>query len=262
MSERDGLVRTDEDNVCTLKICRGKSLNAINRQLLRDLSQELESIALAPTIRALIITAEGETAFCAGADLKERKGMTLDETREFVTTIGPVFRQLELVPIPTIAVMNGVAFGGGLELALACDFRIAVASARMGLTECQLGIIPGAGGTQRLPRLIGPSKAAEMILTAKVVDAYMAVELGLINYVEHSVNSALDRAYDIISGIKKCAPLSVRAAKSAMQKGADMSMDDALKEEFRNYETLIESEDRVEGLRAFAEKRRPQFMGR
>jgi len=262
MSEHDGLVRIDEDDLCTLKICRGKSLNAINRQLLRDLSRELDSIARTPKVRAVIITSEGETAFCAGADLKERKGMTLDETREFVTTIGQVFRQLELTPVPTIAVMNGVAFGGGLELALACDFRVAVANARMGLTECQLGIIPGAGGTQRLPRLIGPSKAAEMIFTAKVVDAYLAQQLGLVNYVEHSVKSALDRAEDIVKGIKRCAPLSVRAAKAAMQKGADMTMDDALKEEYRNYATLIETEDRVEGLRAFAEKRKPVFVGR
>lgn len=260
MSEIDGLVRKDEDGLCTLKICRPKALNAINRQLLKDLSKELDAIS--STTRAVLIIGEGETAFCAGADLKERKGMTLDETREFVTAIGQVFRQLELLPVPTIAAMNGVAFGGGLELALACDFRIAAANSRMGLTECALGIMPGAGGTQRLPKLIGPSKAAEMIFTAKVIDAYSALQLGLVNYVEPSVPSMLTKAMQLADGIKRCAPLSVMAAKRAMQRGPDLAMDEALAEELAAYETLIGTEDRVEGLSAFAEKRAPVYQGR
>lgn len=257
----DGLFRIDDGDVRVLKIRRAKSLNAINRQLLTDLSRELTALTEDKHVRALIITAEGESAFCAGADLKERRGMSLDETREFVATIGKVFRQLELVEIPTIAAMNGSAFGGGLELALACDFRLAAAHARMGLTECLLGIMPGAGGTQRLPRLIGPSRAAEMIFAGKVIDAHAAHAMGIVNYVEHSAPSVVARAHQIADGIKRCAPLSVKAAKRAMQRGWDLRMDDALAEEYRAYETLIGTEDRVEGLKAFAEKRTPNFKG-
>lgn len=262
MQEHDGLVRIDEGEVSILKICRPKALNAINRKLLADLSTELSNVASEARVRALIITADGESAFCAGADLKERRGMSLDETREFVTAIGAVFRQLELVEIPTIAAMNGVAFGGGLELALACDFRVAVSGARMGLTECLLGIMPGAGGTQRLPRLISPSKASEMILTAKIVDASAALELGLVNYVEPNVTELMARAMNLVEGVRRCAPLSVKAAKRAMQRGYDLEMTDALLEEFKCYSTLIGTEDRVEGLAAFAEKRAPHFVGR
>jgi methylglutaconyl-CoA hydratase len=261
MHEQDGLVRIDVDDIRILKICRRKSLNAINRQLLTDLSQELSVVASDSHIRALVVTAEGESAFCAGADLKERRTMSLEQTHEFVTTIGRVFRQLELLEIPTIAAMNGSAFGGGLELALACDFRVALTGARYGLTECMLGIIPGAGGTQRLPRLIGPSRASEMILTGKVVDAHVALELGLVNYVEHSASSVMARTHQLVEGIRRCAPLSVKAAKKSIHRGFDLSMEDGLAQEFACYQTLIGTEDRVEGLKAFAEKRPPQFVG-
>lgn len=256
------LIRQDENDVCFLRIARSDALNALNRSLLTALSKEFKTISEDSKVRALVITGEGEKAFCAGADLKERRDMTLEQTRDFVRTIGQVFRQLELLEIPTIAAMNGVAFGGGLELALACDFRIAIQSAKMGLTECALGIIPGAGGTQRLPRLIGPTLAKEMILTARILDADSAMQMGLLSAVAVTQEDLMVEVGKLIERLKKCAPLSIRAAKKAIDGGSGLNMPQALELEWMAYQTILESEDRVEGLKAFAEKRTPQFAGR
>lgn len=261
MSEHECLLREDEGEVRTLRIMRPAAMNALNRELLSAFSREFQEIKNEPKVRALIVTAEGERAFCAGADLKERRDMSIEQTKEFVAAIGDTFRQLEKVEIPTIAAMNGSAFGGGLELALACDFRLAVSTAKMGLTECRLGIIPGAGGTQRLPRLVGMAKAKRMILIGAVVDAAEALEMDLIDEVAEDATNLIARVNALVDDIKKCAPLSVKASKRSIQLGCNLEIDDGLRVELECYESLIHSRDRVEGLRAFAEKRAPKFTG-
>lgn len=256
------LIRTDEGGVCTLRLARPDARNALNLSLLQSLKAELEAIAQSSKLRVLVITGEGDKAFCAGADLKERRSMDLEQTRTFVSLISAVFRQIEALEIPSIAVMNGVAFGGGLELALACDFRVAIKSAKMGLTECALGIIPGAGGTQRLPRLVGLSRAKELILSAQVIDAEEALSIGLVDAVANDASQLHREAQRRAEALLRCAPLSVKAAKQAIMQGLEQPLDKGLAIEHDAYERIIESEDRKEGLRAFAEKRTPQFMGR
>jgi methylglutaconyl-CoA hydratase len=250
------------DNIAVVTLKRPESLNALNRQLLEELRAVAFDLASNRGIRAVVFTGAGDKAFCAGADLKERKDMSLDDTRKFVSLISDVFTQIAKLPMPTIAAINGVAFGGGLELALACDMRVMQAGKEVGLTECALGIIPGAGGTQRLPRLVGEAKAKELIFSARRVGADEAAAIGLVNRVAGQDETAFDIALELAKQIAKCAPLSVRSAKEAIDQGAGRQLEDGLKIEARCYEAIVTSEDRAEGLKAFAEKRTPSFLGR
>jgi enoyl-CoA hydratase len=174
------LTRIDEFALITLD--RPEVLNALNFQLLRDLGTAFDQVASGDA-RALLVTGTGERAFCAGADVKELIGRSLSATREGAAFGQAIFSKLDALPIPSIALINGYAFGGGLELALACTFRLAARTARLGLPEIRLGLIPGYGGTQRLPRLIGEARALEMILTGRAVEAEEAERIGLVNRV-------------------------------------------------------------------------------
>jgi enoyl-CoA hydratase/carnithine racemase len=228
-------------------------------------NQELARIAGAlgadPEVRAVVLTGAGDAAFCAGADLKERKGIPADQSGPFIDAISGAIDAWSKIPRPTIAAMNGSAYGGGLELALACDFRIAVETAEMGLTEVRLGIMPGAGGTQRLPRLVGVAAAKEMILLGRRITARRAAELGLVMAAvpAERLREEVDRVLAELAG---CAPLSVMQAKHAIDQGIDLPIDEALRLERRCYDVTLFSEDRDEGLRAFAERRPPRFQGR
>ncbi|HEY1100087.1 MAG TPA: enoyl-CoA hydratase-related protein, partial [Myxococcota bacterium] len=208
-----------------------------------------------------LIIAGNDKAFCAGADLKERKGMSPTEVRAFLRRIKGIMDLVERVPMPTIAAIEGVAFGGGCELALACDMRVLGKGATIGLTECALGIIPGAGGTQRLPRLIGPAKAKELIFTARKLDADAALAVGLANHVVAAGN-ALARALELANEIAGTAPIAVEAAKAAIDGGLSTGISEGLLLEARAYEVTLYTEDRKEALAAFAEKRKPVFHGR
>ena len=208
----------------------------------------------------VIITGAGEKAFSAGADLKERPTLNEKQVRRNVNKIGEVFTMIEELPQPTIAAMNGYALGGGFELALACDFRYAVNDAIMGLTEVSWAIIPGAGGTQRLSRLIGTSKAKELILTARKISAWEGYELGVINKVvsrEDLIHSAVELAEEIM----KNGPLAVAQAKYAINYGSSADIKTGLAIESKAYEIIIPTSDRLEALAAFREKRMPQFKG-
>lgn len=252
--ERDGYV-----GIITLN--RPDELNALNYDTLDRLGALVEEVRLdSKAIRVVIIKAEGR-AFCAGADLKERRTLTEQQVRRNVRKIRDVFTALERLPQPTIAMINGFAFGGGFELALACDFRFAIAEAKMGLTEVSLGIIPGAGGTQRLTRLIGPSKAKELILTARRITAVDAYALGIVNGVAEDAEQLEELASGLASEILANAPLAVYQAKAAIDRGASVDLQTGLDLETMCYEVIIPTKDRLEALEAFREKRKPNFTG-
>ncbi|GAC1352436.1 MAG: enoyl-CoA hydratase [Polyangiales bacterium] len=213
-------------------------------------------------MRALIITGAGDKAFCAGADLKERQALTKDQVRDVVNLYRTEFGAIDCCPKPVIAAINGVALGGGLELALTCDLRVAAAGAILALPETSLAIIPGAGGTQKLPRVIGEARAKEMILLARRLTADEAQEWGLVNRVVPKGAKLVDEVLAFIEPILKGAPIAQAAALEAIDEGLDATLEAGIRLEVRAYERTLESEDRDEALRAFAEKREPKFHGR
>jgi len=244
---------------------RPGAANALSRALVAELTQLLGAlageVAGGADIRALILTGAGDKAFSAGADLKERRTWTLDDTRVFLGEINALMNALDDFPRPVIAAINGVAFGGGLELALACDLRIAADTAEVGLTEVRLGIIPGAGGTQRLTLIAGVAAAKELILTGRRIGATRAKELGIVSEVVPSddLSAAAARWATEIAG---AAPLALGAAKRAIDYGTGRTLSQGLCFERTNYEEVLVTEDRNEGLAAFAEKRPPVYKGR
>lgn len=250
-----------EKGIGFIKLNRPEAANALSLQLLKELKECLSAISKNRKIRVVLLTGSGEKAFCAGADLKERKTMNEEQARETVKLIGSTVNQVEALPQPVIAVMNGAAFGGGLELALACDLRIASKDAKMGLTEVSLGIIPGAGGTQRLPRIIGIAKAKELIYTARRISAAEALEINLVNAV-FDKEVLLEKAVELALEISKNAPLSLIQAKVAINRGIETDLATGLKIEELAYNELLHTEDRLEGLAAFQEKRQPQYQGK
>jgi methylglutaconyl-CoA hydratase len=251
----------EQDGVVTLTLNRPDSANALSLALLYDLHDALYQIKFRPDVRVVIVTGAGDKAFCAGADLKERRGMDDTQVRKTVSLIRSVVEDLADLPMPTIAAINGVAFGGGTELALAADLRIASQAAKLGLTETSLAIIPGAGGTQRLPRLIGLAKAKELIYTARRIDADEALSLGLVNQVVEAAD-LLPAAHRLASDIAANGPVAVRQAKFAIDQGFGVDLRTGLAIEQKAYEVVIPTDDRLEGLAAFAEKRKPKYNGR
>jgi enoyl-CoA hydratase/carnithine racemase len=248
------------DGIALVTLNRPAYHNALNRPLLRELSQLTEVLREERDTRVVIFTGAGEKAFCAGADLKERQTFTEEDVRQFIVLIRDTFTRIAELPQPTIAAINGVAFGGGMELALACDLRLMDEAARMGLTETSLGIIPGAGGTQRLPRLVGVAKAKELILMAKRFGAAEALQMGLVNAIS-APGEVLSLAWEWAETLKQNAPLALIQAKWAIDRGLETGMGEGLLLETKAYDVLIPTKDRLEGLAAFQEKRKPQYRG-
>ncbi|MBA2875363.1 enoyl-CoA hydratase [Thermaerobacillus caldiproteolyticus] len=249
-----------DHGIALITLNRPETANALSIALLKDLQQLLHHLAFQRSIRTVIVTGAGEKAFCAGADLKERAGMNETEVRKTVALIRETVNQFEQLPQPVICAMNGSAFGGGLELALACDIRIAADTAQLGLTETSLGIIPGAGGTQRLPRLIGKGKAKELIFTAKRITAREAEQLGLVEYVIPR-EQVLEKAVELAKQMAQNAPIALMQAKLAINRGLDVDLYTGLKIEQMAYDITIPTKDRLEGLQAFKEKRKPVYKG-
>ena len=249
------------NNLAFITLNRPEAMNAFNYDMLLELGQVVEAIRINPDIRVVVFTGAGEKAFSVGADLKERKNMTDDLVKRNIFKIGEVFSTIENLPQPTIAMMNGFAFGGGMELALACDFRIVAEGTLLGLTETSLGIIPGAGGTQRLPRLIGEAKAMELILTARRLTSAEALEYGLATRL-----AARDELADVTgafaNSILANGPVALQQAKFAIKNGMNADLQTGLQIERKAYEITIPTEDRVEALAAFGEKRKPVFKGK
>lgn len=257
------LTLTQDEVIWTLTINRPASLNALNAQVLSELSEALDFMAQKPysEARVLVVTGAGEKAFVAGADIKSMTQMSESEAETFGKNGQNVFRKLERIKIPVIAAVNGFALGGGLELALACDFIYASEKAQFGLPEVSLGLIPGFGGTVRLSKVLGPSAAKEWIYTGKIVKAEEALKLGLVNYIFS--------ASDLMTEVKKTAqliasrgPVAIAAAKQSIQKSQDLEIDEAMAFEANAFKKLFASFDMKEGTQAFVEKRKAQFEGR
>lgn len=246
-----------DDTFATVRLNRPEVLNALSFDVLRELSDAFDAVSRSRA-RALVIAGTGDKAFCAGADIRELMAPGLIAQRDGATFGQATFSKLERLGIPSVAVINGYAFGGGLELAMACTFRIATPNAKMGLPEIKLGLIPGYGGTQRLPRLVGEAKALELILSGKSVDAAEAERIGLVNRVvqgDDPVALGCEFAAQF-TGFSRCASLF---ARQAVQRAAGVGLQDGLKIEADLSTLAFQTADAAEGMAAFVEKRKPTF---
>ena len=260
MSDNVFLVE-EHGSVVILTLNRPEVMNAFNFILLHELKEKIEELRFRSDVRVVIITGAGQKAFCAGADLKERITLSDVQVKEFIFTIRNLFTSIEYLNKPVIAAVNGVALGGGTELALASDIRIASLNATMGLTETRLAIIPGAGGTQRLPRLVGRGKAKELIFTGKRVGAEEALQIGLVNQIcEQDV--LLDECMEMAKLICETGPIAIEQAKYAINFGLETDLTTGLAIESNAYWVTIPTEDRLEGIAAFREKRKPVYKGK
>lgn len=260
MSE-DVLRVKEADGVVTLTLNRPEVMNSLNFQLLFALRDTVESVRFRRDIRVIIITGAGDKAFCSGADLKERATLAPEKVKEYIYNIRNLFASIADLNKPVIAAVNGIALGGGTELALACDIRLASKTATMGLTETRLAIIPGAGGTQRLPRLVGRGKAKELIFTGRRVDAAEAERIGLVNQVAEP-QDLLGECRKIAAMICETGPIAIEQAKYAINYGIETDIATGLAIESNAYWVTLPTEDRLEGLAAFKEKRKPVYKGR
>lgn len=248
------------DDLAFVTLNRPEALNALSFEVLREISAAFDEVK-ASDARALVVSGQGGKAFCAGADIKELTGRDMVAQREGAVFGQSVFRKLDQLLIPSVAVIRGYAFGGGLELALACTFRVATSSAKMGLPEIKLGLVPGYGGTQRLPRIVGPARALELILSGSTVDAAEADRIGLVNrVVDDGDPQQIGRDFCAqFVGYSKVASL---LARQAVLRACDVSLEEGLRVEADLSTLAFQSDDAEEGMRAFIEKRKPQFSDR
>jgi methylglutaconyl-CoA hydratase len=247
--------------VAVLLLDREARRNALSRETLLAFGRLGRECVADPTVRAIVVIGAGDKAFCAGADLKERQHMSPDDVRVQVGLYRTELGVLDKSPKPVIAAINGVAFGGGLELALVCDLRVAAPTAELALPETTLGIIPGAGGTQRLPRIVGEARAKELILLGRKLTAPEALAWGLVNRISPPGIDVLEDTLAWIEPIAHGAPIAQSAALRAIDASYDTTLDLGLEIERVFYDETLRSADRVEALRAFAEKRKPAFTG-
>ncbi len=251
-----------DNGILLVTLNRPDAANALNTQMGLDLMELFEHFSVdLEGLRIAVLTGAGEKAFCAGGDLKQRNGMTDEAWQAQHLIFERMLRAILACPIPVIAAVNGAAYGGGCEIAAAADFIYASDNARFALTEVTLGIMPGAGGTQNLPRAIGERRAKELILSGLPFTAAEAEQWGLVNRVlpQHELMKA---AFAIAERIAGNGPISVRQAKQAIHRGLQMSLADGLTFEIEAYNRLVPTEDRREGVRAFNERRKPDFKGR
>ena len=253
-------VEQRSEHILLVRLNRPQALNALNTQMGKDQIDLWTRLTADPgTTRCVVLTGAGERAFCAGADLKERDGMTEAVWRAQHEIFERAFMALMELPLPIIAAVNGHAFGGGLEMALCCDFIYAARTARMALPEVRLGLMPGGAGTQNLPRAAGERRAKELILSAEAFDAQQGYEWGIVNRV---CDNALEEALATAEKIAANAPLSVRQAKKSIHYGLQMDLATGYRFEIEAYNQLVGTEDRKEGVRAFSEKRKAKFQGK
>ncbi|XP_014288460.1 methylglutaconyl-CoA hydratase, mitochondrial [Halyomorpha halys] len=238
-----------------------KNKNALNKESVQSLSNAFEEISTDSNTRVVILRSLVPRVFCAGADLKERLTLSDSEIKSFLNKLNELMFKVEECPVPVISSIDGAALGGGLELALASDIRIASEVAKIGLLETKLAILPGAGGTQRLTRLVGSSLAKELIFTARVLNGIQAKELGIVNHVTKDPETAFQKAIEIAREILPNGPLGVKYAKLAINKGKEVDIYQGCAIEGLCYSQVIPTKDRLEGLKAFVEKRKPDYKG-
>jgi len=250
------------DHIIVVTMNRPEAANALNTQMGRDLYRFFEDLAAdLGEARCVVLTGAGERHFCAGGDLVERTGMSDVAWRRQHAVFERMVRAILDCPVPVIGAVNGAAFGGGCEIAACCDFLYASDNASFALSEVRLGIMPGGGGTQNLPRAMGERRAKELILTGRPFDATQAMEWGLVNAV-HQLAGLMKAALETAESIAGNGPISVRQAKKSVHRGLQMSLRDGLAFELECYDRMVPTEDRHEGTLAFREKRRPAFQGR
>lgn len=264
MSNWETLILNEEysdENVFVIELNRPEAMNSLNTKMGIELIECLKSLEQKKELRVLVLTAKGEKSFCAGADLKERKGMTNDQWKQQHDIFEAAYELLRNFRFPVIAAVNGFALGGGMEMLLSCDLRYAAEHAKMGLPEVKLGIIPGVGGTQLLPRAIPVGLAKEMLFRGNQVDADKAFDVGILNGV-FSKDELMAKTLEVAKEIARNAPLSLQSIKRSIATGLHTDINTALSIELDQYYKCANSEDRLEGVLAFNEKRKPAWQGK
>lgn len=260
MVEAQLVLTEKKGHIATITVNRPDKLNALNAEVIRALAVALEQLRIDEDVRVAVLTGAGEKAFIAGADIAEFKGArAVDQYRVMQTA--DIYTAMERFPKPTIAMINGFCLGGGCELAMACDIRIAGDKAKLGQPETNLGIIPGGGGTQRLPRLVGQGRAMRLIYTGEIIDAATAEKIGLVDEVVPQAELS-ERTMELAAKIAEKSPASLQAAKECIRAAWQMPLDTGLRYEKSWFGMLFATEDKDEGVTAFLEKRKPEFKGR
>jgi len=255
------LIFEKENGIAIITVNRPKALNALNSETVKELNQLVGTIEMDPEVSVVIITGGGEKSFVAGADISEMQNMNALEGRNWGKFAQSVFNKIENLPQPVIAAVNGYALGGGCELAMSCDIRIAAETAKFGQPEVLLGVIPGFAGTQRLPRLIGKGRAKELMFTGDQIDALEAYRIGLVNKVVPAVE-LMDAAKKMAAKIMSRGPIAVQLCKTAVNEGMDMDLDSGQAYEREAFGVCFATEDKTEGMKAFVEKRPAKFIGK
>lgn len=254
----------DCEGITVFGFNRPAAKNSISKNLMKELKEAIDGVRHDSSVRVVLLRSMVPGVFCAGADLKERAKMKPEEVGPFVTKARAMISDFENLPMPVIVALDGAALGGGLEIALACDLRVAADTTKMGLVETKLAIIPGAGGTQRLPRIVGAAKAKELIFTAAIINGKEGEDIGLVNYVVPQ-NETKDAAYlksvELAKKIIPNGPIGVKMAKVAISRGIEVDLSTGLSIEEACYAQVIPTKDRIEGLTAFREKRTPNYKG-
>lgn len=259
MSDVLKTIKVEKILICT--ISRPEAMNALNKEVLNSLKDFFEKAREDNEVGGIILTGEGEKAFVAGADIKEFSSYGPIEAYKMSEKGQEIFSLIENFPKPVVAAVNGYALGGGCELALSCHIRIASKNAKFGQPEVNLGIIPGYGGTQRLPRIVGFGRAIELILTGKMIDSEEAFRIGLVNKVVEQ-NELIEESKKILNQIIEKAPIAIEMALNSIISGIEMTKEEGLKLERSNFANLFSTEDMKEGVSAFIEKRKPNFKGK
>lgn len=259
--EYKNLLLEIDGGIGILKVNRPESLNALSSKVVEELSCALYEIDRNESVKGLVLTGSGEKAFVAGADIKEMLNMSSFQAHDYSRKTQEMMLFISKMKKPVIAAVNGYALGGGLELALSCDFIYASETAKMGFPEVGLGVTPGFGGTQKLARLIGPARAKEMIFTGKILDARKALEWGIVNEISPAAE-LLDKALETLKIVCQKGTLAVAYAKDAIVNGLDMSLENGIRYESGLFATLFSTEDKMNGMQAFVEKKKPVFQNK
>jgi enoyl-CoA hydratase len=256
----DSRVFSERKNHISILTINDPPVNSLSSQVIEDLDTALTNVLAEKNCRGIVLTGYGKKSFASGADIRELETLGEKSAISLLTRVKEVLGKILACPKPTIAAINGHALGGGLELALHCDFRLAVEKAKLGLPEINLGVIPGAGGTQLLPQLIGMARARWLLFSGEMISAQRALEIGLIDHLVQE-NSLLTEAIEVCRSLSTKPPLAYHAIKKALQAGREMPFSYALREETNLFGKLCASQDKAEGIRAFLEKRPPRFKG-